>query len=43
MGNKRRSTPHQKQIRFLTIFVGVIMIVTAIALILLLNRPPGAH
>ncbi len=43
MGNKRRRTPHQKQIRFLTIFFGVIMIAVAIALLLLFNRPPGVH
>ena len=41
MGNKRRATAHQRQIRFLTIFFGIILIAVAVALLLLFNRPPG--
>ncbi len=41
MGNKRRATPHQKQIRFLTIFFGVVLIAIVIGLLLMLNRPPS--
>jgi hypothetical protein len=45
MGNKRRNTPHQRQIRFLTILFGAIMIAVAVAVLLLVNRPPsgGVH
>jgi hypothetical protein len=41
MGNKRRPSAHQKQIRFLTFFFGTVMVVVAVALILLFSRPPG--
>jgi hypothetical protein len=42
MGHKRRLTPQQKQIRFLTLFVGTIMVAVVIALMWLINsRPPG--
>jgi hypothetical protein len=41
MGNKRRPSAHQKQIRFFTIFFGVIFIAVAVAILLMLNRPPG--
>jgi hypothetical protein len=41
MGNKRRATAHQRQIRFLTILFGAIMIAVVVAILLLVNRPPG--
>jgi hypothetical protein len=41
MGNKRRPSAHQRQIKFLTIFFGAVMIAVVVALLLLFNRPPG--
>ena len=43
MGNKRKPTPHQKQIRFLMIFFGALMVIIVVALMLLLNRPVGGY
>jgi len=43
MGNKRRPSAHQKQMRFLTIFFGTMMVIVAVALILLFNRSPIPH
>jgi hypothetical protein len=43
MGNKRRPSAHQKQIRFLTILFGAIMIAIVVGLLVLFNRPPGIH
>lgn len=43
MGNKRRPTAHQKQIRFLAILFGVIMLLVVVGLMLLLNRPVGGY
>jgi hypothetical protein len=37
MGHQRRPTAHQKQVRFLTVLFGAVMIAVAIGLILLLN------
>jgi hypothetical protein len=42
MGHKRRLSPHQKQIRFLTVFFGAIMVGTVIALLVFFNRLPAA-
>jgi hypothetical protein len=42
MGNKRRATAHQRQIRFLTILFGAIMIAVVVAVLLLVNRPPSS-
>jgi hypothetical protein len=41
MGNKRRPSAHQKQIRFLTVLFGTIMVLTVVVLLWLFNRPPG--
>jgi len=41
MGHKREPSIHQKQIRFFTIFFGIIMIAVAIFVLWLLNLPPG--
>ena len=43
MGNKRRPSPHQKQIRFLTIFFGAILVAAVVGVLLMLNRPPTLH
>lgn len=43
MGHKRKPSPHQKQIRFFMIFFGAIMILAAVGVILLLERPWSAH
>jgi len=43
MGNNRKLTAHQKQIRFLAIFFGVLMLIVVVALLLLLNRPVGGY
>jgi hypothetical protein len=43
MSHKRRPTGHQKQIRFLAIFFGVVMILSVVGMILLLNRPVGGY
>jgi hypothetical protein len=43
MGNKRRPSAHQKQIRFLTFLFGAILIAIVVAALLLFNRPPGGH
>jgi len=43
MGHKRRATAHQRQIRFLMIFFGTIMVIAVVAMIVLLNRPIGGY
>jgi len=43
MGNKRKPTPHQKQIRFMMFFFGAIMIIVLVGVMLLLNRPVGGY
>ena len=43
MGHKRKPTPHQKQIRFLMLFFGAILIILVVAAMLLLNRPVGGY
>lgn len=43
MGNKRKPTAHQKQVRFLTILFGAIMLIVVIGIMLILNRPPGGY
>jgi len=40
MGNKRRPSAHQKQMRFMTFLFGAIMISVAVALIWIVSRPP---
>jgi hypothetical protein len=42
MGHKRRLSPHQKQIRFLTVLFGTILIGVVIALLVFFNRLPVA-
>jgi hypothetical protein len=42
MGNKRKPSPHQKQIRFFTILFGAIAMLILIGLLLLFNRQSGA-
>ena len=41
MGHKRKPTAHQRQIRFLAFLFGTIMVAVVVAVMLLLNRPPG--
>jgi hypothetical protein len=41
MGRKRKPTAHQKQIRFFTIFFGVVLVLILVALLWLFNRSPG--
>jgi len=43
VGHKRKPSGHQKQIRFLTIVLGVILIFILVGLILLLNKPVGGY
>jgi hypothetical protein len=43
MGHKRRPTAHQRQIRFLMIFFGAIMVIAVVVMIVLLNRPVGGY
>jgi t-SNARE complex subunit (syntaxin) len=43
MGHKRKPTSHQKQIRFLAILFGAIMVVVVVVVLVLLNRPPGGY
>jgi t-SNARE complex subunit (syntaxin) len=43
MGHKRKPTSHQKQIRFLGILFGAIMVVVVVVVLVLLNRPPGGY
>jgi hypothetical protein len=43
MGNRRRPTAHQKQIRFLGVFFGAIMVVAVVVAIILFNRPVGGY
>jgi hypothetical protein len=43
MGNKRKPSAHQKQIRFLAILFGAIMVIIVVGLMLLLNRPVGGY
>jgi len=43
MAHKRRPTAHQKQIRFLAILFGIIMILVVVGLLLLLNKPVGGY
>jgi predicted lipid-binding transport protein (Tim44 family) len=38
VANKRKPSPHQKQMRFFTVLFGAIMIGLLIGLLLLLNR-----
>jgi hypothetical protein len=40
---KRRPTAHQKQIRFLAIFFGTLLVLLLIGLMLLLNKPVGGY
>jgi len=41
MAHKRRPTEHQKQIRFLGVLFGILMILVVVGVILLLNWPVG--
>jgi hypothetical protein len=43
MGHKRRLSPHQKQIRFLTVFFGAILIGVAVGLLLIFNHAAATH
>jgi predicted nucleic acid-binding Zn ribbon protein len=43
MAHKRKPTGHQKQIRFLAIFFGVLMLLIVVGMMLLLNRPVGGY
>jgi len=43
MGNKRRATAHQKQILFLSLLFGALMIIAVVGLLLLINRPVGGY
>jgi hypothetical protein len=43
VGHKRKLTSHQRQIRFILILFGTIMVVAVVGLILLLNRPVGGY
>jgi hypothetical protein len=43
MPHKRRPTAHQKQIRFLMIFFGAVMLLVLVGVMLLLNRPVGGY
>ncbi len=43
MAHKRKPTAHQKQVRFLMILLGAIMIIAVVGMILLLNRPVGGY
>ncbi len=40
---KRNPSPHQKQIRFLTFFLGTLLVLLVVAILWLVNRvtPPG--
>jgi hypothetical protein len=41
MGDKRKPSAHQKQVRFFVFFFGTIMITAVIAMLIFLNRPIG--
>jgi hypothetical protein len=43
MGHKRKPSPHQKQMRFMTFLFAAIMIAVLIAVMLLVNRPVGGY
>ena len=43
MGHKRKPTTYQKQVRFLAILTGVIMIIVVVGVILLFKRPVGGY
>ncbi len=43
MGHKRKPTAHQKQIRFLAVLLGILMLLAGIGVMLLLNRPAGGY
>jgi hypothetical protein len=43
MGHKRRPTEHQRQIRFLAILFGAVMIIAVIAMMLWWSRPVGGY
>jgi hypothetical protein len=43
MARKRSLTAHQKQIRFLAILFGVVMLIAVLGIILLVNRPVGGY
>jgi hypothetical protein len=43
VANKRKRTPHEKQMRFLTIFFGFIFIAAVIGVILLFNLVARFH
>jgi hypothetical protein len=43
MGHKRKPSAYQKQVRFLAILAGVIMILVLVGVILLFNRPVGGY
>jgi len=43
MGKKRQASGHQKQILFLSLFFGALMIIAVVGLLLLINRPVGGY
>jgi hypothetical protein len=43
MAHKRRLTAHQKQIRFIAILAGVVLMIAVVAIILLMNQPVGGY
>lgn len=43
MAHKRRPTAHQKQIRFLAICLGIILLLAVIGILLLVNQPVGGY
>ncbi len=43
MANKRQPSPHQKQMRFMTILFGALIILVLVVLMLVLNRPVGGY
>jgi hypothetical protein len=43
MPHKRHPTAYQKQIRFIMVFFGIILVLLLVGVILLLNRPMGGY
>jgi hypothetical protein len=43
MPHKRRPTAYQKQIRFILIFFGLVLLLLLLGVMFLLNRPPGGY